>query len=560
MRVLALDYGRARCGCAVSDPTGVLATPIEPVRAPMTRRGLARLRTLVRELEVERVVVGLPLSLSGRDSAQTGETRAFAARLEQELPVPVELHDERFTTRLAERMGGSADEDSRAAAHLLEGWLARQPGDMEGRDPVAGGAGRRTVSGRVGSRLADGYERTSGEREEARRQRYRSTGGGPGRPRDRARKQPPPRRRPTRPRRRHSWAGRIFALLALVLAAAAIWFLVELFQPFHGSPRGQVTVRIPAHSTARQVGDQLARDGVIPSGFFFEVRATLAGDRGDLLSGTYHLQLGMTYGAVLKILTTPPPAAKTTNITIVEGRTRAQINDLLRSQGVKGSYFVATRRSPLINLAAYGAPRHTPDLEGFLFPDTYQLVEPVSIEKLVDDQLRTFRREFARVNLSYARSKHLTPYDVLIIASMVQAEAGHGPRPAAGRLGHLQPAEARDAAPAGRHHPLRHRQLHQAAHAIAAELALAVQHAQPQGPAADADRQSGPGRDSGRGAPRSHQVPVLRSQGVRQRGQRVRVELPQVPGRRAEVSARAQRSGWPLARALQVVPATGLGR
>ena len=82
MRVLALDYGRARCGCAVSDPTGVLASPVEAVRAPTTRRGLARLRTLVRELGVERVVVGLPVSLSGQDSAQTIETRAFAARLE----------------------------------------------------------------------------------------------------------------------------------------------------------------------------------------------------------------------------------------------------------------------------------------------------------------------------------------------------------------------------------------------------------------------------------------------------------------------------------------------
>jgi putative holliday junction resolvase len=128
MRVLALDYGRARCGCAVSDPTGVLASPVESVRAPTTRRGLARLRTLVRDLEVERVVVGLPVSLSGQDSAQTIETRAFAARLEQELPVPVELYDERFTTRLAERMGGRADEDSRAAAHLLESWLASQQG------------------------------------------------------------------------------------------------------------------------------------------------------------------------------------------------------------------------------------------------------------------------------------------------------------------------------------------------------------------------------------------------------------------------------------------------
>ena len=125
MRVLALDYGKARCGCAVSDPTGTLATPIEPVTQPASRRGLARLRDLVADLGAERVVVGLPLSLSGGDSAQTAEARAFAATLENNLPVPVELYDERFTTRLAERAGGRASEDSRAAAHLLEGWLAR---------------------------------------------------------------------------------------------------------------------------------------------------------------------------------------------------------------------------------------------------------------------------------------------------------------------------------------------------------------------------------------------------------------------------------------------------
>jgi UPF0755 protein len=271
------------------------------------------------------------------------------------------------------------------------------------------------------------FERTAEDREQARleRERYRSTDGGPprGRRDGRTRRAAQPRRRPAPPRRKHSWVGRIFALLTLVLAAAVIWFLVELFQPFHGSPHGSVTVTVPPHSNARQIGDELAKDGVIPSGFFFELRATLAGQRSDLLAGTYHLQQGMTYGAVLKLLTTPPPAAKTTNITIVEGRTRAQINDLLRTQGVKGSYFAATRHSPLINFAAYGAPRHTPDLEGFLFPDTYQLVEPISIPKLVSDQLKTFKQQFGHVNLSYARSKHLTPYDVLIIASMVQAEA-----------------------------------------------------------------------------------------------------------------------------------------
>jgi UPF0755 protein len=272
-----------------------------------------------------------------------------------------------------------------------------------------------------GRPMTDGFERTADERDRARveRERLRRPGGPNGRDRYRTL----PRRRPARPHRKHSWVGRIVALFLLALAAALIWFLVQLFQPFHGSPHGRVTVTVPAHSTARQVGDELAKAGVIPSGFFFEVRATLSGQRGDLRAGTYHLQQGMTYGAVLKILTASPPAAKTTNITIIEGRTRAQINALLSSQGVQGSYFGATRHSPLINFAAYGAPRHTPDLEGFLFPDTYQLVQPVSIQKLVNDQLNRFRQQFAHVNLGYARSKHLTPYDVLIIASLVQGEA-----------------------------------------------------------------------------------------------------------------------------------------
>jgi putative Holliday junction resolvase len=132
MRVLALDYGSARCGCAVSDPSGVLATPREPIIAPRSRRGLARLREVAAELEVERVIVGLPLSLSGADSSQTRETREFAALLERSLPIPVELYDERFTTRVAERSGGRASEDSRAAAHLLESWLTRRQAGVAG--------------------------------------------------------------------------------------------------------------------------------------------------------------------------------------------------------------------------------------------------------------------------------------------------------------------------------------------------------------------------------------------------------------------------------------------
>ncbi|MFL5846950.1 MAG: Holliday junction resolvase RuvX [Solirubrobacteraceae bacterium] len=126
MRVLALDYGSARCGCAVSDPTGTLATPIEAVLQPRSKAGLARLTALVTEKDIERVVVGLPVSLSGEDTDQTREARSFADSLRGRLSVPVEMYDERFTTAIAARSGGSAtSEDSRAAAVMLEDWLVR---------------------------------------------------------------------------------------------------------------------------------------------------------------------------------------------------------------------------------------------------------------------------------------------------------------------------------------------------------------------------------------------------------------------------------------------------
>jgi UPF0755 protein len=247
---------------------------------------------------------------------------------------------------------------------------------------------------------------------------------GPNRRARRAPRSPRTASRATRrPPERHSRRARVLALIMLILAAVIVWFCVELFQPFHGSGHGQVTVVIPAHAHLGQIAGELERDGVISSGFFFEIRATLSGDRSNLRSGTYRLQQGMSYGDVLSILTKAPPAAKVTEVTTIPGKTRAQIDKLLREQGVKGSYSADTRTSPLLRPSWYGAPRTTDSLEGFLFPDTYQVREPISIPALVADQLKQFRQEFQTVNFSYAKSKNLTPYDVLIIASMVEAEA-----------------------------------------------------------------------------------------------------------------------------------------
>lgn len=124
MKVLALDYGSARTGVAVSDPTGTVARPVEVVQKAGSDRGLTRIAELVREHEVERVVVGLPLTMAGRHGEQAAETELFVSRLRETLDVPVESFDERFTTDLAEQGGGgSHPTDARAAAHLLSSYL-----------------------------------------------------------------------------------------------------------------------------------------------------------------------------------------------------------------------------------------------------------------------------------------------------------------------------------------------------------------------------------------------------------------------------------------------------
>ena len=126
MKVMALDYGSARTGVAVSDPTGTLARPLGVVERAGGEEGLAELARLVREQEVERVVVGLPLTLGGRRGEQAAETERFVEALRAVIDVPVELFDERFTTDLAQQTSHAvAAVDALAAAHLLSDWLER---------------------------------------------------------------------------------------------------------------------------------------------------------------------------------------------------------------------------------------------------------------------------------------------------------------------------------------------------------------------------------------------------------------------------------------------------
>jgi UPF0755 protein len=201
-------------------------------------------------------------------------------------------------------------------------------------------------------------------------------------------------------------------------------FAFMLYQPFHGKGYDAVVVTIPPGASAGDIGDLLAKNKVVDSGFFFAVRARLGGDRGKLRAGTYTLKRSMSYSEALAALTEAPTAAPTIKVTLPEGPSRRELAPRVKAAGVRGDYVTASARSSVLNPRTYGAPKGTRGLEGFLFPDTYELRSRTATAKgLVDEQLRTFKREFAKIDLRRAKRRNLSRYDVLIIASMIEREA-----------------------------------------------------------------------------------------------------------------------------------------
>ncbi|MGD0197934.1 MAG: endolytic transglycosylase MltG [Solirubrobacteraceae bacterium] len=241
-------------------------------------------------------------------------------------------------------------------------------------------------------------------------------------------------RPPRSPRQRRIIVRRTIASLIVCVLGFAIWFLVSLYQPFHGSGRGSVTVSIPSGASGSQVADLLSRDGVISSSFFFGLRASLDGDSSKFRSGVYTLKRNMSYSSALSALM-KPGGSEEVALTIPEGLTRAQIAVLAKKAGLRGNYLRAsTPKAAGFSPQAWGAHRGVNSLEGFLFPDTYYLYRHGSVSSLVAKQLAAFKQAFAQVNVRYAHSRDLTDYDVVTIASIIEREAqltSDGPKVAA---------------------------------------------------------------------------------------------------------------------------------
>lgn len=217
--------------------------------------------------------------------------------------------------------------------------------------------------------------------------------------------------------------GRIAAAAAAALGLIiVIWFLFALFQPFKGDGSGEpFPVNVPAGDSVGQIGDLLADKGVISNATLFEVRATLSGKRGDLNHGVHQFREGMSYSAAIDELT-KTTSKKTITVTIPEGLSRSEAADVIEKGGIPGDYMAATVKVKGFNPNDYGAQGRAKNLEGFLFPATYELKPTADVEDLVAEQLRAFKDNIAGVDMKYAKSKNLTVYDVLTIASMIERE------------------------------------------------------------------------------------------------------------------------------------------
>jgi UPF0755 protein len=240
----------------------------------------------------------------------------------------------------------------------------------------------------------------------------------------RASRRPAPRR-PRTPGSRH-WGRRILALIALAAIGYALYAINATFQPFHGEGSGAVRVKVPNRADAGEIGDLLEAKGVVDSGRYFMLNATITGRRDDLRAGNYTLRKGMTNGAAIEALAQGPKVkvVKTTDVTIPEGPSIREEAPKIDKASFTGSYAkAANSRETLRAIRKLGAPNGTRTAEGFMFPATYTLVEGAPVKDLVAKQLGAFKQNFANVDLSYAKRKNLTRYDVLTIASLVEREA-----------------------------------------------------------------------------------------------------------------------------------------
>ncbi len=213
------------------------------------------------------------------------------------------------------------------------------------------------------------------------------------------------------------------ALLTAAAFAVVIWAAASVFQPFagDGAGAGSMAVNIPRGSSVAEIGKILAKNEVVPNARIFRLRAGWSGKSGEFEAGDYLFGKDMSYAAAIDLLVAGPNAGQST-FTVVEGRSRRETAREWAKSRQTGDYLQASIKNSVLNPRRFGAPAGVKDLEGFLFPATYDNGDKLHAARLVTLQLKAFLKHIRQVPMSYARSKNLNTFDVVTIASLIERE------------------------------------------------------------------------------------------------------------------------------------------
>ena len=398
---LGIDVGTVRVGVAGSDPTGTIATPLAVLQRQPDSRLWPQLLAIIAERNPAVLVVGLPMRLDGSEGDVAADAREFAAGLERRTGLPVELVDERFTSAAAERsliaQGASRRKrrdtvDAVAASLLLQGWL-----DSRGRSPKHAAEPVMTDP----QPLAAAAPATAASRTSARQ------------------------RRPVR-RTQGGRLGILFAVVAVILvllvAAGGVFLYgrAQLDAPSSTNTK-QASITVTQGESLDNVIAALANAGVIKSSFWFGWYAKIKGLGSHLVAGTFALNNSMSASFIVQTLEVPP-TVHTRKLLLTEGLTANQMASRVANDGLgitAAQYMNEVQHGTFSEPFLTGRPAGA-SLEGFLFPDTYQIPDKATAHDIVELQLQDFSKK------ALPLFGHDTPqqiYQALTIASIVEREA-----------------------------------------------------------------------------------------------------------------------------------------
>ena len=371
MRVLGVDLGSRRIGLAISDSDGTFAFPLDALESRGLARDVEALRVLIGEREVEQVVVGLPLHMSGRAGPEAESARRFARSLSEIAAVPVDLLDERWTTAEAERAllagpgGGQAPRGAQERRARLDGRL----------DPAADVA------------RAGGRPRTAGV----------ARGGSPV--------------------KRWLVAAAIATTLGATALAALAFVLHQRLEPVRTGDTDPIDFRVERGRSLRQVASGLEGAGLVRDARAVVWLARWRGWESALKAGEYELSPAWSPERILEQIIAGRVRTYTT--VLPEGIRASEIAARLDEAGLaRRDDFLRVVRDPAF-AESLGVP--APTLEGYLYPETYELPRDLPPEELARILVEQFNAAWRQIEPE-ARDLQLSKHQIVTLASIVEKE------------------------------------------------------------------------------------------------------------------------------------------